>query len=63
MQTKLNRKVRLFQAKVKLGLAQAVITKRRLELLETLKPLIRHPDDKKVIEIALRGKNITPRYW
>ena len=56
-------KAELFKAKVKVGGAQMAIARRRAKLWEKLERLITHPDDKKVVEIALRGKNMTPRYW
>lgn len=56
-------KADLHRAKVKIGLVQGAITKRRIELWEKLEPLIENEKDKRIIEIALRGKNCTPRYW
>lgn len=56
-------KAELFKAKLKVGEAQSAIAVRREALWTALEPLINHPDDKKAIEIVLRGKNMTPRYW
>lgn len=56
-------KAELHKAKARIAREQAKITQRHLLLLTKLMPLIKHPDDKKLIETVLSAKNITPRYW
>ena len=56
-------KAELHKAKVRIAKPQSELMKRRLELWVKLKPLVKHPEDRKILEMALRGKNLTPRYW
>lgn len=63
MKPSLKFKAELHQAKVKIAGAQFEIARRRAELLKKIVPFIKHPDDRKAIEMVLKSKNITPRYW
>jgi len=59
----LSSKSKIHLMKKKVGAAQAIITARRIALWVKLSPLIKHPADKRVVEMVLCSKNISPRYW
>lgn len=56
-------KAELHKAKSRIAGKQSKLTYRRILLWAKIGPLIKHPDDKKLVEMALSGKNVTPRYW
>lgn len=63
MKQTLKFKAEFHKAKSKIAFQQSKVAVRRIALLAKLKPFLKHPDDKKIIEMALTGKNVTPRYW
>ena len=57
-------KAELFIAKRKVGIEQAKVTQEDTELLELImKKCNPNERQQKKLEITLRGKNCTPRYW
>jgi len=63
LKAELSTKSKIHLMKKKVAAAQVIIAARRLELWVRLSPLIKHPADRRVVEMVLCSKNVSPRYW